>query len=111
MEYSDDMKQHRTGPLRASTKPSLMADRPGRGPWATAFRILVGNKAAMLALAVLALIVLSSMLAPWYATYVSQTNPFKTNLNGSVLINGQSVPVMQPSTKGLGLGYTPIGPT
>jgi peptide/nickel transport system permease protein len=42
---------------------------------------------------------------------ISGTNPFATNLNGSVTVDGQTLSVMEASTEGLGLGFTPIGPT
>jgi peptide/nickel transport system permease protein len=65
----------------------------------------------MSALALLVLIVLACLLAPVYVSQVSHTGPFRSNLTGKVLIDGKKVPVMQPSTTGLGLGNTPIGPT
>ena len=85
--------------------------RVSRGPWATAFRKLRQDKAAMTALAVLALVVLACLMAPLYATYVGKTDPFSSNLSGSITINGEDVAVMQAETEGLGLGTTPIGPT
>ncbi len=84
--------------------------RPGRGPWATAFRRLRRDRAAMVALGVLVLILVACALAPLYA-HLAGTDPFRPNLDGSITLNGQSVDVMQPSTTGLGLGVTPIGPT
>lgn len=81
------------------------------GPWATALRIIVRDKAAMAGLAVLAAIIVLCLLAPFYATHISHTDPFSPNLDGSTMVAGQSVPIMQPSTVGLGFGFTPIGPT
>ena len=52
-----------------------------------------------------------SVAAPFYAKHVSQTDPFSSNLSGSVTVDGQSVDVIQADTNGLGLGTTPIGPT
>jgi peptide/nickel transport system permease protein len=46
-----------------------------------------------------------------YAQYASGTDPFGSNIDGSITLDGQSVPVLQPDTGGLGLGLTPIGPT
>ena len=66
----------------------------------------------MAALAVLpALIVVLCLLAPVYADHVAHTDPFESNLNGTTVVDGKTVPVMEPSTEGLGLGVTPIGPT
>ncbi|GGE23163.1 peptide ABC transporter permease [Aureimonas endophytica] len=81
------------------------------GPWVTAWRRLKRDRAAMVALAVLLVIALASALAPLYAARVSGTNPFATNLSGTVMLDGKAVPIMAPSTTGLGLGTTPIGPT
>ena len=65
----------------------------------------------MASLAVLVLIVAASLAAPLYARFVSGTDPFTPNVDGSVTLGGQSVEVMQPDEGGLGLGVTPIGPT
>ncbi len=91
--------------------PSEASSRTGRGPWATAFRKLVQDRAAMICLAALVLIVLACAAAPLYARYVSRTDPFASNVDGSFTLGGQSVQVMQPDQGGLGLGVTPIGPT
>ncbi len=85
--------------------------RTSRGPWATAFRKLLQDRAAVTAFLALVLIVLLTLAAPLYAKYVSQTDPFSSNLSGSVTVDGQSVDVIQADTNGLGLGTTPIGPT
>ncbi len=58
-------------------------------------------------LAVLAVIVLSCLLAPLYASLVSKTDPFRSNVNGTAL----GMDVLAENTAGLGLGVTPIGPT
>lgn len=86
------------------------AVRP-RGPWATAAVKLRRDRGAMVALALLAVIVLVCVLAPLYASRVADTDPFSSNLSGEITIGGTSIPVMQPETEGLGLGFTPIGPT
>ena len=84
--------------------------RISRGPWATALRRLSRDKAAMVCLAIFCLIVVLCLLAPAYASFAN-TDPFRSSLDATVEINGLEVPVMEESTEGLGLGYTPIGPT
>lgn len=64
----------------------------------------------MVCLAVFILIVIVSLLAPAYASW-ADTDPFRSTLDATVMIDGQEIPVMEQSTEGLGLGYTPIGPT
>ena len=91
--------------------PDEPRSRPERGPWATAVRKLVQDRAAMAALAMLVLILLACIAAPLYAHYVSATNPFVSNVDGSVMIGRNSVDVMEPEQGGLGLGMVPIGPT
>jgi peptide/nickel transport system permease protein len=85
--------------------------RRSRGPWATALRKLARDRSAMAALALLVIIVLLCLAAPLYAEHVAHTDPFRSNLDGETVINGETVPVMEPSTEGLGLGQAPIGPT
>jgi peptide/nickel transport system permease protein len=102
-----------------SDKPVDLADlegaalppRPARGPWAAAFAKLRSDRAAVVAFILFLLIIAASLAAPIYARHVSGTDPFRSNLNGKIEIGGKKVPVMQPSTVGLGLGTTPIGPT
>ena len=65
----------------------------------------------MVAGAVVLLVVLSALAAPLFAKYVAHTNPFMSNINGHTMVGGVSVPVMQQSSEGLGLGVTPLGPT
>jgi peptide/nickel transport system permease protein len=65
----------------------------------------------MAALLLFLLIVALCLLAPFYATFVAKTEPFRSNLSGRIIVDGASVPVMETSTEGLGLGFTPIGPT
>jgi peptide/nickel transport system permease protein len=84
---------------------------PSRGPWVTALRKLRSDKAAMTALLLFLAVVLLCLLAPAYARYVADTDPFRSNLSGQITIDGRSVPIMQTSTEGLGLGFVPIGPT
>jgi peptide/nickel transport system permease protein len=51
------------------------------------------------------------LAAPLYARYVAHLNPFTPNLNGTTVINGKVVPIMQQGGGTLKLGETPIGPT
>ena len=80
-------------------------------PWQVARRRLLRNRVAMGMLVVLLLIVLACLLAPVYAHQVADTDPFRSNLNGTTVVNGKRVPIMEQSNEGLGLGVTPIGPT
>ncbi len=63
----------------------------------------------MTALFVLALVVGACSVAPWYAAHISQSDPFSSNLDGSITLAGQSVDIMQSTATGFGV--TPIGPT
>ena len=81
-----------------------------RGPWATALRRLLRDRVAVFALFVFLLIVVLCLLAPAYAAWAG-VDPFKSTLDAVIKVNGQEIPVMEQSTEGLGLGYTPIGPT
>jgi peptide/nickel transport system permease protein len=87
------------------------APQAGRGPWVTALRKLRSDGAAMLALLLFLLIVALCLLAPFYAAHISKTDPFRSNLSGKIVVGGETVPIMATSTEGLGLGFTPIGPT
>ena len=84
--------------------------RQSRGPWVTALRKLSRDNAAMACLALFCLIVVLCLLAPAYAAFI-HTDPFRSTFDATVEIDGRQVPVMELSTEGLGLGYTPIGPT
>jgi peptide/nickel transport system permease protein len=63
----------------------------------------------MAAAAVLALILLACLAAPWYAAHIAHSDPFASNLDGSITVHGQPAEIMQSSPSGLGV--TPIGPT
>ena len=89
---------------------TIVATPKSRCPWATALRRQFRDRAAVFALAVFILIVIVCLLAPAYAAWAN-TDPFSSTLDAVVKINGHDVPVMEQSTEGLGLGYTPIGPT
>jgi peptide/nickel transport system permease protein len=58
---------------------------------------------------VLLVILAACLAAPLYASLVSRTDPFHSNLSGRVMVGGKRTLVMQPSIEGLGV--TPIGPT
>ena len=92
------------------TAETLVLKQKSRGPWVTAFRRLMRDRAAIAALIVFVLIVICCLLAPVYA-YWAGVDPFRSTLDATVLIDGQQMPVMEQSTEGLGLGYNPIGPT
>ncbi len=82
----------------------------GQGPWQRGQRRLRRNRPAMIALAVFAVIVAVSLLAPLYAGRVAHTDPFNSNISGTTIVDGKKVDVLQQSA-GLGLGVAPIGPT
>jgi peptide/nickel transport system permease protein len=89
---------------------SLKATQKSRGPWATAMRRLIRDRAAMAALILFLIILVMCLLAPVYAHW-AHMDPFKSTLDATITLNGQTVNVMEQSTEGLGLGYNPIGPT
>src|SRR5437762_14388579 len=82
----------------------------GRGPWATAIRKLCRDRPAVASLIVLLAIVLVCLFAPLYAAFAN-TDPFKSTIDATIELDGRELPVMEQSTEGLGLGFTPIGPT
>ncbi|MDG6094655.1 ABC transporter permease [Acetobacter sp. AN02] len=81
------------------------------GPWGQAIRALRYNRSAMIALAVLLALALLCALAPIYARHIAKTDPFTSNVAGTVLVNGQETDIMQPNDNPLHLGLSPIGPT
>ncbi|BAK82764.1 ABC transporter permease [Komagataeibacter medellinensis] len=84
---------------------------PASGPWRQAATGLARNIPAMAALGVLVLVVLASLLAPFYAQHVAHTDPFASNVAGTIMLDGQEVDIMQPNDNPLHLGLSPIGPT
>ncbi|WP_408737356.1 ABC transporter permease [Acetobacter lambici] len=92
------------------TKPSD-TPRPSAGPWASALRSLLRNRSALASFAVLALIVLACLCAPFYAHHIAHTDPFVSNVAGTIVLNGQETDIMQPNDNPLHLGLSPIGPT
>ena len=72
----------------------------GRSPWRIAGRRLLRNKLAMASLGLFLLIVVVSLLAPFYATHIAKTDPFASNLTGTTEVNGKQVDVIQSTAKG-----------
>jgi peptide/nickel transport system permease protein len=83
----------------------------GRSPWALAFSRLRRNRIALAAFVLFLLIVLLSFAAPIYADHVAHVNPFENNVNGTTIVNGKRVSILQQGGGFLHLGETPIGPT
>jgi peptide/nickel transport system permease protein len=83
----------------------------GRSPWALAMRRLRRNQLALAALVLFIVIVVASFAAPFYADHIAHTDPFVNNVNGTTIVNGKKVPLMQQGGGVLKLGVTPIGPT
>jgi peptide/nickel transport system permease protein len=79
------------------------------GPWRLALRRLRHNRSAMASVVVLVVIVLASLSAPLYAKHVAEVDPNESNLSGTTVVDGKTVPVIAPNPSGL--GSTPIGPT
>ena len=92
-----------------------MADVPGRSrarsPWALAWRRLRRNKIALVSFALFSAIVIACLAAPLYAHDVAHTEPFTSNVNGTTIVHGKTVSVLQQGGGKLGIGETPIGPT
>src|SRR5204863_9444243 len=86
-------------------------DIVARSPWALAGRRLLRNKLALAALGLFILIVAVSLSAPLYANHVAKTDAFKSNVTGTVTIDGKKLDAMQEGGGKLGLGGTPSGPT
>lgn len=87
------------------------AVRGGSGPWRTAAAQLARNRGAVAALVLLVVIVVACLCAPVYAHSVAHVDPFSSNVSGTTTLDGRSTPLLQPTSGGLGLGVTPIGPT
>ncbi len=83
----------------------------GRSPWALAARQLWRNRIAMASLVLFLLIVAVSFAAPLYASHVAHVDAFANNLNGTTIVHGRQVPLLQQGGGLLRLGETPIGPT
>lgn len=85
----------------------LSSESPGK----IAFRTLVRDRRSWVATGLLLLVVLLTLAAPFYASVISKTDPFVSTINGTFILNGEEVAVLQQATEGLGLGVNPIGPT
>jgi peptide/nickel transport system permease protein len=83
----------------------------GRSPWALAGRRLARNRIALAGAVMFIVIVAVSFAAPIYANDIAHVNPFENNLNGTTIVNGKKVPLMEQGGGTLHLGETPIGPT
>jgi peptide/nickel transport system permease protein len=93
--------------VSADVRPAIA----GRNPWLLAGRQLWHNRMAMASLVLFLLIVVLCLAAPLYAHHVAHVNPFVNNLNGTTVVNGKRVPLLQQGGGTLRLGETPIGPT
>jgi len=96
---------------QADVTTDLRPEIAGRNPWLLAGRRLWHNRIAMASLVLFLLIVLLCLLAPLYANHIAHTNPFVNNLNGTTIVDGKRVPLMEQGGGLLKLGETPIGPT
>src|SRR5215470_4480966 len=105
------MTDRAASPANPGVEMQAASQLAGRGPWATALRKLRSDPAAMAALLLFLIVVALCLAAPLYANYVAHSEPFRSNLSGKIMLDGKRVPVMETSTEGLGLGFTPIGPT
>jgi peptide/nickel transport system permease protein len=83
----------------------------GKSPWRLAGRRLLRDRIALAGLALFVLVVLVSLAAPLYDNYVAHTDAFASNINGTTVVSGKRVDVIQQGGGKLGLGETPIGPT
>ncbi len=92
-----------------TTTSTTTTAKGSESPWRSSLRQLRRNRASMAALGLLMFMVVASLLAPVYAHLVAHVNPFPANVEGTVMLGGKSVPVLQPSSAGFGV--TPIGPT
>jgi peptide/nickel transport system permease protein len=75
----------------------------GLSPWRLAGRRLRANKVALASVVVFALIVATSLAAPWYAKHVAGTGPNTNHLTDTIEVGGKRVDVVSPDG-------TPVGP-
>jgi peptide/nickel transport system permease protein len=99
-----------TSAVAVAAEPAA-APAQAAGPLRDGLRQLGRDRAAMFAAGVFLVIVIACLAAPLYAHHLAHTDPFRSNVSGTTIIDGRTVPVLRPSTSGLGLGVTPIGPT
>src|ERR687883_1075048 len=97
-----------TAPVTEAVDPAVHGSA---GPWRTALGQLVRNKGAIASAVLLLLIVVACLCAPLYASHVAHVDPFSSNVSGTTVVDGKTQPLLAPSSTGLGLGVTPIGPT
>src|SRR3954462_15645596 len=83
----------------------------GKSPWRLAGRRLLRNRVALAALGLFLLIVAVSFAAPIWAHNISHVDPFSSNVNGTAVIDGKRVELIQQGGGPLGIGENPIGPT
>ncbi len=94
------------------TGGAIREDRAaGLGPYTLARRRLLRNRPAMVSLAVFLLIVVACACAPIYAHHIAHVDPFQSNVNGTTIVNGKRVAILQQGGGALGIGTTPIGPS
>jgi peptide/nickel transport system permease protein len=83
----------------------------GTSPWRLAGRRLLRNRIALAALGLFLLIVAVSFAAPIWANDIAHVEPFVSNVNGTTVVSGKRVEVIQQGGGPLGIGENPIGPT
>src|SRR6267154_135104 len=96
---------------QAGVTPDHVPEIEGRSPWALGARRLWHNRVAMAALVLFFVIVAVCLAAPLYAHDIAHVDPFANNLNGTTIVSGKRVPLLQQGGGVLRLGETPIGPT
>src|ERR1043166_2215950 len=97
-----------TGVEQADVKAGQRRAVAGRNPWLLAARQLWRNRIAMAALVLFLLIIAVSLAAPLYAHGLAHDAPFTNNLNGTTVVHGRVVPLLQQGGGLLKLGETPI---
>lgn len=85
----------------------MFSESPGK----IALRTLARDKRSWISLSILGIVLFLALVAPFYASSIAHTNPFTSTLNATIDVGGTVRQVLEPSTEGLGLGITPIGPT
>ncbi len=90
---------------------SATAAAPPESPGRLALRHLATDRAAIASAIALILIVSACLLAPLYARFIAHTDPFRPNLDGSIVISGHTEDILQAAQNPLHLGSAPIGPT
>src|SRR3954452_20279155 len=83
----------------------------GKTPWLLAGRRLARNRVALAALALFVLVVCVTFAAPIWANDIAHVDPFASNVNGTTVVDGKRVDVIQQGGGALGIGENPIGPT